>query len=440
MPAHTREIIRIILFLLVGARLALAQSICYGFQFGIGNVIDIGGGFSHWNVYDNTCRVVDGLTTNENACSSQHGIFACSPEPIIFSGYTNMQTGVRYLCSRDTATESCGENVISVCCAPFITRWTIQTPIIVIAIVFLLYGVYTILFGVCILVLTKAKIKRPWYRFHCLSVTALFILATASVAINTVDVVISGFGSVGLTVTSSYDLRKLSIARLALLFLGNMITDIVMVWRCYIVWGGRIRVIILPVILCLANNVIAIVNLIQYLSNLSISAIWDFPFGERNSNLFLIFVVITVITNVLLTGMIAGRLFYQSRQATLSLPHDSNPNRLYRTVIPITLESGMLYPIALLLYGSGILMHDLLPDITAAIRSSMESTSYNGMHLFMKVMQYNVNQFAGIAPTVITVRLGLGKTMSAYNETKDHTVETFHAASRGLNSEVEHRL
>lgn len=70
---------------------------------------------------------------------------------------------------------------------------------------FLVYGVYIVLFGICILVLTKAKIKRPYYRFHCLSVTALFILATISVAINTVDIAISGFGSVGLAVSTSYE-------------------------------------------------------------------------------------------------------------------------------------------------------------------------------------------------------------------------------------------
>ncbi|KAF9487588.1 hypothetical protein BDN71DRAFT_1360905, partial [Pleurotus eryngii] len=84
-------------------------AICPGFNFGIGNLRVLGGGvnrcapptllsmamllltFLHARGY-NTCNVVDGLTTNINPCTQ--GIFACSPPPVIFNGYTNTLTGL----------------------------------------------------------------------------------------------------------------------------------------------------------------------------------------------------------------------------------------------------------------------------------------------------------------------------------------------------------
>ncbi|KIM47336.1 hypothetical protein M413DRAFT_16615 [Hebeloma cylindrosporum] len=93
--------------LLVSSTLA----ICPGFNYGIGNVQSLGGGGTF---YDDSCNVVDGLTTNNNPCNE--GIFACSPPPIIFDEYTNSFTGLRYACRTDPNSGTCGSDVISVCC------------------------------------------------------------------------------------------------------------------------------------------------------------------------------------------------------------------------------------------------------------------------------------------------------------------------------------
>ncbi|KAF9036753.1 hypothetical protein BJ165DRAFT_1532854 [Panaeolus papilionaceus] len=93
-------------------------AICPGFNFGIGNVIDQGklgdAEVSRWNVYNDNCDVVDGLTTTENPCFS--GTFGCSPPPIIFNRYTNSFTGLIYDCRTDPNSGKCGNDVISVCC------------------------------------------------------------------------------------------------------------------------------------------------------------------------------------------------------------------------------------------------------------------------------------------------------------------------------------
>ncbi|KAL1606231.1 hypothetical protein SLS60_003633 [Paraconiothyrium brasiliense] len=64
-----------------------ALAICPGFNYGIGNQQKLGGGISRWSVYDDSCKVVDSLTTTKNPCTQ--GIFGCSPAPIHFNSYTN---------------------------------------------------------------------------------------------------------------------------------------------------------------------------------------------------------------------------------------------------------------------------------------------------------------------------------------------------------------
>ncbi|KAF7378412.1 hypothetical protein MSAN_00267800 [Mycena sanguinolenta] len=89
-------------------------AICPGFNYAIGNVIPEGNGVNRWNVYDDSCNVVDGLTTTQNPCTE--GIFGCSPPPIIFDQYTNSFTGLIYACRTDPNSGVCGGDVISVCC------------------------------------------------------------------------------------------------------------------------------------------------------------------------------------------------------------------------------------------------------------------------------------------------------------------------------------
>ncbi|KAF8073904.1 hypothetical protein FPV67DRAFT_1778485 [Lyophyllum atratum] len=90
------------------------QAICPGFNYGIGNVRSLGGGINRWDVFDDSCIVVDGLKRNQNPCTE--GIFGFSPPPIIFNEYMNSFTGRRYACRTDPNSGNCGGTVVSVCC------------------------------------------------------------------------------------------------------------------------------------------------------------------------------------------------------------------------------------------------------------------------------------------------------------------------------------
>ncbi|KAJ3561981.1 hypothetical protein NP233_g9856 [Leucocoprinus birnbaumii] len=93
----------------------LVAAICPGFNYGIGNVQDLGSGFKRWTVYDDSCKAVDSLTTTGNPCTSG-GTFGCTPPPITFNWYKNTFTKLEYTCRPDPQSGKCGNDVISVCC------------------------------------------------------------------------------------------------------------------------------------------------------------------------------------------------------------------------------------------------------------------------------------------------------------------------------------
>jgi hypothetical protein len=70
-----------------------ASAICPGFNYGIGNQQKLNDEITRWNVYDDSCNVVDSLTTTENPCTQ--GIFGCTPAPIKFNAYKNTFSGLR---------------------------------------------------------------------------------------------------------------------------------------------------------------------------------------------------------------------------------------------------------------------------------------------------------------------------------------------------------
>ncbi|VDB90157.1 unnamed protein product [Peniophora sp. CBMAI 1063] len=91
-----------------------ASAICPGYNYGIGNQHPLDNGLSAWTVYDDSCNPVDGLQTSGNPCTQ--GIFTCSGDPILFTGYHSSVTGLEYACRQDPNSGSCGSDVISVCC------------------------------------------------------------------------------------------------------------------------------------------------------------------------------------------------------------------------------------------------------------------------------------------------------------------------------------
>ncbi|KAK2602065.1 hypothetical protein N8I77_008632 [Diaporthe amygdali] len=94
----------------------IASAICTGANLGIGTPVALGTGNTQYNVYDGSCKTVQSLqiSTSIGPCISEY--FLCAVGTKTIELYDDPTTGISYVCSADTTSESCGSDVISLCC------------------------------------------------------------------------------------------------------------------------------------------------------------------------------------------------------------------------------------------------------------------------------------------------------------------------------------
>ncbi|KAJ8074190.1 hypothetical protein PM082_012482 [Marasmius tenuissimus] len=317
-------------------------------------------------------------------------------------------------------------------------------PLVASCAICFLYGAYMVLFIISIWILIRRR--RKGFHIQCLLIATLFGLATASLALNITLALLedyvnllnvnNGFSfgfpawpgpyDVKFDITwptfldnglSTYEEMKfwghhlsgikgtLQIITVA----SNVVNDIILLWRCYLIWGSHISwVIILPSLLCLTNNVIGILTMAAYrphyldfYSNLGRLSWSGRAQALDDHDVFILYFIFgSCCANILLTGLIAGRILHISHQfARLSTQQIPD---LYKTFVHASLESGMLYPVDLILYASFLLRMQLKlsweysPD-TGIVWGALSRLFYT---MLVPIM--------GIASTLIIVRSGLG--------------------------------
>ncbi|KAF7368215.1 hypothetical protein MVEN_00141300 [Mycena venus] len=220
------------------------------------------------------------------------------------------------------------------------------------------YGIYFTLFCICIYIL----LRRP----RSLSNTVLVVTAIALFILSTVQVVINlVLGAVNLG-EIEIPFTRLHHAAILIYGINNMIAYGVIIYRCYLIWNNNIYVVSLPIILLIVTT--------------------GELFGVDLSLLKNPYLALSLATNILVTAMTAGRIWWIYRTARPYLQADVQ--RRYVSAISILVESGMLCPATVLAYL-----------ILGAIHSA-------------KILQpptfQVLTQIIGIAPTLIIVRVGLG--------------------------------
>ncbi|KAF7368226.1 hypothetical protein MVEN_00142500 [Mycena venus] len=217
------------------------------------------------------------------------------------------------------------------------------------------YGIYFTLFCICIYIL----LRRP----RSLGNTVLIGTAIALFALSTVQVVIT-------LVLGAVDLREIDIpfrrlqkAANSIYGINNMIADGLVIYRCYSIWNNNLYVTSMPS------------------SYASLVVFGLDPTLPANP-----FLALSLATNILVTAMTAGRIWWIYRTARVYLQADVQ--RRYVSAMSILVESGVLYSATVLAY---------------LILGAIPSTKI----LQPPTLQV-LNQIMGIAPTLIIVRVGLG--------------------------------
>ncbi|KAF7344161.1 hypothetical protein MVEN_01706300 [Mycena venus] len=162
---------------------------------------------------------------------------------------------------------------------------------------------------------------------------------------------------------------------------NGLLTDLLFLYRCYMVWGSRRAVLILPGVFIFATCLLGYLYL-----PMADSLIPDkTPFIDARAPY-----IMGGVTNVILMCLTAGRIWYMSREARIV--HGEAFRRRYHTAIAMILESGALYCSVL-----------LLNLISISLVSKSDAAA-----IFRGVVSGLVGQMVNIIPSLIFVRVGMG--------------------------------
>jgi len=218
------------------------------------------------------------------------------------------------------------------------------------------YGIYLVLFCICIYIL----LHRPRDLANIIFLVTAVALFTNSTIQTFINIILG-----------ASDIDNINIPYEQLFYLDNMlyvannvIADGLFIYRCYVIWNRNIYVVVVPTIM----------------------AVVAFVFGVDQALPLAPFFGITLGTTVLVTGLTAGRIWWIGRQARAHMKPDMRAR--YATNISMIVESGVIYSAGILTY----LILGAIPFTLPAQDPSVEMLA----------------QIVGIVPTLIIVRVGLG--------------------------------
>ncbi|KAJ7191966.1 hypothetical protein GGX14DRAFT_578552 [Mycena pura] len=278
------------------------------------------------------------------------------------------------------------------------------------------YGGYAVMFGYYLHVLHARGISKN--RFLTVATISLFVLCSALLALLAAESAVYTQISknlIGVSSVASLDRAENSLplyatldrAANAIYITTNVIADsifvssfresvflasftILQIFRCYAIWNFQLKVVIIPILLTISGAGFGYTNLFVSVKN-HVSQENGSEGSSTEAHLFMVSMGVSVLTTVVLMGLSAGRIWWFARTA-----RKMGVRRLtsrYYTVSAMILESGALYCVGTIVF---IILAFQVPRGGTYITSGAV-----------------LGQLVGIAPTLIAVRVGLGKSVDS---------------------------
>ncbi|TFK53881.1 hypothetical protein OE88DRAFT_1127666 [Heliocybe sulcata] len=276
----------------------------------------------------------------------------------------------------------------------------------------LLYGAYTMIFGACMYALIFRQEASPLRRRLLLVTTALFLLCTVWMILTfwggfiTTD--LNPDGSTRGDPTLVNNALLLSLAGLildAITPVSFLISDGLLIWRCFVLWNRRLLVILSSVIFAATATACGIAMVVFDAKIYWIAAHAAAGSGNEGPPQYKLnsqynaasagLYISSCITNVVTSGLIALRIWRATRDI-------GKRNSRYLRTAWLVLESGALYSVCLLMLAILCLLQ--------------KSTDTGALALAYNVVDAITQQIVGIIPTVIILLVSL-------RETSDQTIE-----------------
>ncbi|KAJ7616220.1 hypothetical protein DFH06DRAFT_1239424 [Mycena polygramma] len=224
----------------------------------------------------------------------------------------------------------------------------------------------------------KILLVAAWIMFLFATCSTLITIIATGISMRMVYLFVQGYSDASARLLSLY--HKLALAQDIILAVNNLATDLLFLYRCYVIWGSRKMILVLPSILILATVVLGCISGLGYYKLISLNTYIDqrVPFSMGG------------VTAIVLMILTAGRIWYIRREVRNLTGH---VRKRYDTAVAIILESGVLYCICVVIYVVSISIK----------QTSAFATIFNGVA--WAFVQLGVN----IVPTLILVRVGMGR-------------------------------
>ncbi|KAI0298786.1 hypothetical protein B0F90DRAFT_1731074 [Multifurca ochricompacta] len=213
-----------------------------------------------------------------------------------------------------------------------------SSEIIALCLESILYGIYVVLFAGCVKVLFSKRRRRAGGNYRLIIVSSvLFVLITWHQIADAVRLYISyhenNQTSQGPDIYFINVKATLSIMKTSVYLAETVVSDLFILYRCYIVWNANSLVIAVPVLLYLADIGTGIAA-VYTLTLVGANPVFNLE-QERITNAFF---SCTLALNAVCTGLIAFRIWRTQRQT-----RDAKMGSNLIHVSVIVVESGAIY-------------------------------------------------------------------------------------------------
>ncbi|KAI3608200.1 hypothetical protein WG66_006514 [Moniliophthora roreri] len=305
-------------------------------------------------------------------------------------------------------------------------RGVLLVPFVSVGLMLFLLGFYILLYGLAVyfFCVRQTRVKR---RLHLWWMTTLFVLSFSSASLKAGQIIHNAILGFQAATTRDFDPPLdwmttnganivLETVSAILYVLANCITDMILLYRCFVLWDSRrhFHIVAILVILFLTNVVGFIGAMMRGIGDATnqsttVRDIWT----KMSSG----YVIVNAINGLLLTFIIAGRIWRASRQLQKVMGHEVDGR--YKRIVAMVVKSGFLYSASLIVYVS--------------VKESSSNLGF-GLDLFPVVAL-----MVGIAPTLIILRSSLGLESAVPDSRMISTLrfgEPPAAAQTGQHSEV----
>ncbi|KAF9058429.1 hypothetical protein BDP27DRAFT_1454078 [Rhodocollybia butyracea] len=265
--------------------------------------------------------------------------------------------------------------------------------IIPITIEVFLYGIFVVLFGSSIYIFRKKVMPGMLY---VIATLIFFILATISIPL---DLGGRSIGFTSVSIQQDTDAWKIQSVPYYIFAIAGILSDAMMIHRCYRLWNSRKSVIILPLLgligICITWIVLEVLAVKDLPRDEFLGPEADFEAAATTANTTDMFTsaiygCASLAENITLTGLMAGRVWWLERRMknTLVAGKTGSKTRVSQSLLGPILQSGALNPVFLSIW-------------VAAAYSPLLSLRF-------LLTPCALTQVFGISSTLIVLSIGIG--------------------------------